>query len=200
MRDIVTRNPDVNQLRKLCPRARPGHAAGGRVRESGEGPDDGRRDSAGDRERDVSRRAASVSHACRKPSAGRRPALRKTMKHEHPQRHPPQRGHRPRRPTSTSTSAPRRCSASTRSCSRATSRSSRPRAPMRLAKEMMSEKRWADFEEQRDSDFSYEIPGARPLPRQRPLPAEQRRALHPNDQRQGPPDRAAVPARHRATS
>jgi twitching motility protein PilT len=29
----------------------------------------------------------------------------------------------------------------------------------RLAKEMMSDKRWADFEEHRDSDFSYEIPG-----------------------------------------
>jgi len=30
---------------------------------------------------------------------------------------------------------------------------------MRLAKEMMDEKRWAEFEELRDSDFSYEIPG-----------------------------------------
>ena len=30
---------------------------------------------------------------------------------------------------------------------------------MRLAKEMMNEKRWADFEEHRDADFSYEIPG-----------------------------------------
>jgi twitching motility protein PilT len=29
----------------------------------------------------------------------------------------------------------------------------------RLAKEMMDDKRWADFEEHRDSDFSYEIPG-----------------------------------------
>jgi twitching motility protein PilT len=29
----------------------------------------------------------------------------------------------------------------------------------RLAKEMMSEKRWKDFEEHRDSDFSYEIAG-----------------------------------------
>jgi twitching motility protein PilT len=30
---------------------------------------------------------------------------------------------------------------------------------MRMAKELMSEKRWAEFEEKRDSDFSYEIPG-----------------------------------------
>jgi twitching motility protein PilT len=30
---------------------------------------------------------------------------------------------------------------------------------IRLAKEMMDEKRWAEFEEMRDSDFSYEIPG-----------------------------------------
>ena len=30
---------------------------------------------------------------------------------------------------------------------------------VRLAKEMMSEKQWADFEEHRDADFSYEIPG-----------------------------------------
>src|SRR5689334_19180173 len=30
---------------------------------------------------------------------------------------------------------------------------------VRLAKEMMDEKRWAEFEEMRDSDFSYEIPG-----------------------------------------
>src|SRR5579875_279732 len=29
----------------------------------------------------------------------------------------------------------------------------------RLAKEMMNEKRWKDFEEHRDSDFSYEIAG-----------------------------------------
>jgi twitching motility protein PilT len=34
-----------------------------------------------------------------------------------------------------------------------------PEGVTRLAKEMMSEKRWADFEEHRDSDFSYEIPG-----------------------------------------
>src|SRR6185295_963771 len=34
-----------------------------------------------------------------------------------------------------------------------------PEGAMRLAKEMMSEKRWAEFEEKRDSDFSYEIPG-----------------------------------------
>src|SRR6266851_2376278 len=30
---------------------------------------------------------------------------------------------------------------------------------VRLAKEMMSDKRWAEFEEKRDSDFSYEIAG-----------------------------------------
>src|SRR5437868_1682669 len=30
---------------------------------------------------------------------------------------------------------------------------------MALAKHMMNEKRWADFEEHRDSDFSYAIPG-----------------------------------------
>ena len=47
-----------------------------------------------------------------------------------------------------------------------------PEGSMRLAKEMMNDKRWAEFEEKRDSDFSYEIPGARPLPRQRPLPAQ----------------------------
>ena len=34
-----------------------------------------------------------------------------------------------------------------------------PEGAMRLAKEMMNDKRWADFEERRDSDFSYEIPG-----------------------------------------
>jgi twitching motility protein PilT len=34
-----------------------------------------------------------------------------------------------------------------------------PEGSIRLAKEMMDEKRWADFEEHRDSDFSYEIPG-----------------------------------------
>ena len=34
-----------------------------------------------------------------------------------------------------------------------------PEGAVRLAKEMMDEKRWADFEEHRDSDFSYEIPG-----------------------------------------
>src|SRR3954463_628609 len=34
-----------------------------------------------------------------------------------------------------------------------------PEGAIRLAKEMMNEKRWADFEEKRDSDFSYEIPG-----------------------------------------
>ncbi|CAN5620016.1 type IV pilus twitching motility protein PilT [soil metagenome] len=30
---------------------------------------------------------------------------------------------------------------------------------LRLAKEMLGEKRWADFESHRDADFSYEIPG-----------------------------------------
>src|SRR5262249_36568839 len=30
---------------------------------------------------------------------------------------------------------------------------------VRLAKEMMNEKQWADFEEHRDADFSHEIPG-----------------------------------------
>src|SRR3982751_3570444 len=34
-----------------------------------------------------------------------------------------------------------------------------PEGSIRLAKEMMDEKRWAAFEELRDSDFSYEIPG-----------------------------------------
>lgn len=34
-----------------------------------------------------------------------------------------------------------------------------PEGAMRIAKEMMSEKRWVDFESHRDSDFSYEIPG-----------------------------------------
>jgi twitching motility protein PilT len=34
-----------------------------------------------------------------------------------------------------------------------------PEGAVRLAKEMMSDKRWADFEEKRDSDYSYEIPG-----------------------------------------
>src|SRR5918992_1819603 len=35
-----------------------------------------------------------------------------------------------------------------------------PEGSLRLCKEIMgSEKRWADFEEHRDSDFSYEIPG-----------------------------------------
>src|SRR5436305_4650675 len=34
-----------------------------------------------------------------------------------------------------------------------------PEGAVRLAKEMMSDKRWAEFEEKRDSDFSYEIPG-----------------------------------------
>jgi len=34
-----------------------------------------------------------------------------------------------------------------------------PEGAVRLAKEMMNDKRWADFEEHRDSDFSYEIAG-----------------------------------------
>src|SRR4029079_4513614 len=34
-----------------------------------------------------------------------------------------------------------------------------PEGSMRLAKDMMSERQWADFEEHRDADFSYEIPG-----------------------------------------
>jgi twitching motility protein PilT len=34
-----------------------------------------------------------------------------------------------------------------------------PEGSIRLAKEMMDEKRWAEFEEHRDADFSYEIPG-----------------------------------------
>jgi twitching motility protein PilT len=35
-----------------------------------------------------------------------------------------------------------------------------PEGSMRLLKEMLPEKRWAGFEELRDADFSYEIPGA----------------------------------------
>ena len=34
-----------------------------------------------------------------------------------------------------------------------------PEGSIRLAKEMMNEKRWQEFEEKRDADFSYEIPG-----------------------------------------
>jgi twitching motility protein PilT len=34
-----------------------------------------------------------------------------------------------------------------------------PEGSIRLAKEMMDDKRWADFEQHRDSDYSYEIPG-----------------------------------------
>src|SRR5688572_28440157 len=34
-----------------------------------------------------------------------------------------------------------------------------PEGSVRLAKEMMDEKRWEEFEEHRDADFSYEIPG-----------------------------------------
>src|SRR3954469_1389006 len=34
-----------------------------------------------------------------------------------------------------------------------------PEGAVRLAKEMMNDKRWAAFEDRRGSDFSYEIPG-----------------------------------------
>src|SRR5215207_1414835 len=34
-----------------------------------------------------------------------------------------------------------------------------PEGAMRIAKEMMNDTRWAEFQEKRDSDFSYEIPG-----------------------------------------
>src|SRR5205823_7037854 len=34
-----------------------------------------------------------------------------------------------------------------------------PEGAIRIAKGMLSEQRWADFEKHRDSDFSYEIPG-----------------------------------------
>ena len=34
-----------------------------------------------------------------------------------------------------------------------------PEGSIRLAKEMMDDKRWSDFEKHRDSDFSYELPG-----------------------------------------
>src|SRR5688572_21264275 len=34
-----------------------------------------------------------------------------------------------------------------------------PEGALRIAKEMMNDKRWAEFEDKRDSDFSYEIPG-----------------------------------------
>jgi twitching motility protein PilT len=34
-----------------------------------------------------------------------------------------------------------------------------PEGVMRLLKEILPEKRWADFEQRRDADFSYEIPG-----------------------------------------
>jgi twitching motility protein PilT len=34
-----------------------------------------------------------------------------------------------------------------------------PEGAVRLAKEMMNDTRWAEFEQKRDSDFSYEIPG-----------------------------------------
>jgi twitching motility protein PilT len=34
-----------------------------------------------------------------------------------------------------------------------------PEGIQRLAREMLNDKRWADFEEKRDADFSYEIPG-----------------------------------------
>ena len=65
---------------------------------------------------------------------------------------------------------------------------------------MQRRKRWADFEEQRDSDFSYEIPG---VGRFRVNAHYQRNSVAlaiPYHQRQGPPDRAAFPARDRAAS
>src|SRR3982750_4711682 len=34
-----------------------------------------------------------------------------------------------------------------------------PEGSTRIAREMLNDKRWAEFEEKRDSDFSYEIPG-----------------------------------------
>jgi twitching motility protein PilT len=34
-----------------------------------------------------------------------------------------------------------------------------PEGSVRILKEMLSDKRWAEFEEKRDADFSYEIPG-----------------------------------------
>src|ERR1043165_1348377 len=34
-----------------------------------------------------------------------------------------------------------------------------PEGAQRIAKDIMNDKRWAEFEEHRDSDFSYEIPG-----------------------------------------
>ena len=34
-----------------------------------------------------------------------------------------------------------------------------PESSVRLLKEILPEKRWPDFEERRDADFSYEIPG-----------------------------------------
>src|ERR1041384_7837416 len=34
-----------------------------------------------------------------------------------------------------------------------------PEGSMRLLKEMINDKRWAEFEDRRDADFSYEIPG-----------------------------------------
>src|SRR5438067_9646469 len=34
-----------------------------------------------------------------------------------------------------------------------------PEGAVRIAKEMMNDARWAEFQEKRDSDFSYEIPG-----------------------------------------
>ena len=34
-----------------------------------------------------------------------------------------------------------------------------PEGSMRIARELIQEKKWADFEEKRDADFSYEIPG-----------------------------------------
>ena len=72
-----------------------------------------------------------------------------------------------------------------------------PEGAMRLLKEMIHEKRWADFEEHRDADFSYEIPGVGRFRVNAHYQRNTHRARLPNHQRQGPPDRAAVPARNR---
>jgi energy-coupling factor transporter ATP-binding protein EcfA2 len=62
-----------------------------------------------------------------------------------------------------------------------------PRARSASLKEMLNDKRWAEFEEKRDADFSYEIPG---VGRFRVNAHYQRgtyRAGVPYHQRQGPP-------------
>src|SRR3954453_16738095 len=45
-----------------------------------------------------------------------------------------------------------------------------PEGSVRLAKEMMNEKRWAEFEQHRDADFSYEIPVLSPFRFNPPFP------------------------------